>query len=93
MRSSVGSREGQQARGSALVRRAIYRYLVWGSAIAFGTIHLLNYDELTGPIDLILVLPQTLGGLVLAYTRTRLGLPLRWRSTARSMARWCASGF
>ena len=33
-----------------------------------------DYEELTGPIDLILVLPQTLGGLVLAYTRTRLGL-------------------
>jgi membrane protease YdiL (CAAX protease family) len=52
-----------------------YRYLVWGSAIAFGTAHLGNYDDLSGPLDLILVLPQTLGGLLLAYTRTRLGLP------------------
>jgi membrane protease YdiL (CAAX protease family) len=52
-----------------------YRYLVWGSAITFGTVHLMNYDDLSGPVDLILVLPQTLGGLVLAYTRTRLGLP------------------
>ena len=51
-----------------------YRHLVWGSSVAFGTIHLLNYDGPTGPIDLVLVLPQTLGGLVLAYTRTRLGL-------------------
>jgi membrane protease YdiL (CAAX protease family) len=51
-----------------------YRYFVWGSALAFGAIHLTNYDELTGPIDLLLVLSQTLGGLVLAYTRTRLGL-------------------
>ena len=51
-----------------------YRWFVWGSAIAFGTAHLTNYDGLSGPVDLILVLPQTLGGLVLAYTRTRLGL-------------------
>jgi membrane protease YdiL (CAAX protease family) len=51
-----------------------YRWFVWGSAIAFGTVHLMNYDDLSGPADLILVLPQTLGGLVLAYTRTRLGL-------------------
>jgi membrane protease YdiL (CAAX protease family) len=51
-----------------------YCHLVWGSSVAFGTVHLLNYDGLSGPIDLILVLPQTLGGLVLAYTRTRLGL-------------------
>jgi membrane protease YdiL (CAAX protease family) len=52
-----------------------YRHFVWGSAIVFGTVHLVNYDDLSGPVDLILVLPQTLGGLVLAYTRTRLGLP------------------
>jgi membrane protease YdiL (CAAX protease family) len=51
-----------------------YRYLVWGSTIAFGAVHLTNYEEFTGPLDLILVLSQTLGGLVLAYTRTRLGL-------------------
>ena len=51
-----------------------YRYFVWGSALVFGATHLANYEDLTGPVDLVLVLSQTLGGLVLAYTRTRLGL-------------------
>lgn len=48
--------------------------LVWGSSLAFGLIHLANFQSLGSPIDLMLVLSQTIGGLVLAYTRTRLGL-------------------
>ncbi len=47
---------------------------VWGSTIAFGLIHLGNFEEINTPLDVILVSSQTIGGLILAYTRTRLGL-------------------
>jgi membrane protease YdiL (CAAX protease family) len=47
---------------------------VWGSTLLFGLIHLGNYEPLTHPLGVLVVLPQTIGGLLLAYTRTRLGL-------------------
>ena len=51
-----------------------FALLVWGSTLLFGLIHLGNYEPLTHPVGLLVVLPQTIGGLLLAYTRTRLGL-------------------
>ncbi len=51
-----------------------FHWFVWGSSLAFGLIHLGNYEPLTHPLGLLVVLPQTIGGLLLAYTRTRLGL-------------------
>lgn len=48
--------------------------LVWGSTLLFGLIHLGNYEPLTHPLGVLVVLPQTIGGLLLAYTRTRVGL-------------------
>lgn len=51
-----------------------FHWLVWGSSLLFGLIHLGNYAPLTHPLGLLVVLPQTVGGLLLAYTRTRLGL-------------------
>ncbi|MEL7199705.1 MAG: CPBP family glutamic-type intramembrane protease [Pseudomonadota bacterium] len=51
-----------------------YGKLVWGSTIAFGLVHIPNYESFGSPLDLMLVASQTIGGLVLAYTRTRLGL-------------------
>ena len=53
---------------------ANFRWMVWGSTLAFGAIHLFNYEELSGPLDLLAVASQTMGGLVLAYTRLHLGL-------------------
>ncbi|MEM9502008.1 MAG: CPBP family glutamic-type intramembrane protease [Pseudomonadota bacterium] len=47
---------------------------VWLSSIAFGLMHILDFKGVTNIAHAIVVLPQTLGGLVLAYTRTRLGL-------------------
>ncbi|MEM7665279.1 MAG: CPBP family glutamic-type intramembrane protease [Pseudomonadota bacterium] len=47
---------------------------VWISSIAFGLMHILDFEGVTSIAHAIVVLPQTLGGLVLAYTRTRLGL-------------------
>lgn len=52
-----------------------FHWIVWGSSVAFGLIHLGNYEPLAHPLGLLVVLPQTFGGLLLAYTRTRLGLP------------------
>ena len=51
-----------------------FGWLVWGSTLLFGLIHLGNYEPLTHPLGVLVVLPQTIGGLLLAYTRTRLGL-------------------
>lgn len=50
-----------------------YGPIVYGSSIIFGAVHLTNFDEFS-ILHLMVVLPQTLGGLVLAFTRTRLGL-------------------
>lgn len=51
-----------------------FAVLVWSSTLLFGLIHLGNYEPLTHPLGVMVVLPQTIGGLLLAYTRTRLGL-------------------
>jgi membrane protease YdiL (CAAX protease family) len=51
-----------------------FHWFVWGSSLLFGLIHLGNYEPLTSPLGLLVVLPQTIGGLLLCYTRTRLGL-------------------
>jgi membrane protease YdiL (CAAX protease family) len=51
-----------------------FHWFVWGSSLVFGLIHLGNYEALAHPLGLLVVLPQTIGGLLLAYTRTRLGL-------------------
>jgi membrane protease YdiL (CAAX protease family) len=51
-----------------------FRWFVWGGALLFGLAHLGNYEPLSSPFGVLVVLPQTIGGLCLAYTRTRLGL-------------------
>jgi membrane protease YdiL (CAAX protease family) len=51
-----------------------FRWFVWGSTLLFGLTHLGNFEPLAHPLGLLVVLPQTIGGLLLAYTRTRLGL-------------------
>jgi membrane protease YdiL (CAAX protease family) len=56
---------------------AFIRYfggIVWAQALLFGAIHLGNYADLTNPLGLAVVLPQVLGGLLLAFIRTRAGL-------------------
>ncbi|MBB3775078.1 membrane protease YdiL (CAAX protease family) [Erythromicrobium ramosum] len=51
-----------------------FRWFVWGSSLMFGLIHLGNDDTPSGLLGLIAVTPQMIGGVLLAYTRTRLGL-------------------
>lgn len=51
-----------------------FRWMVWGSSLVFGLIHLGRFEALTHPLGVLVVLPLILGGLLLAYTRTRLGL-------------------
>lgn len=48
--------------------------LVWASTVVFALIHLGNYEALTHPLGVLVVTPQLIGGLFLAYVRTRLGL-------------------
>lgn len=51
-----------------------FRWMVWGSSLVFGLIHLGRFEPLTSPLGALVVAPLMLGGLLLAYTRTRLGL-------------------
>ena len=51
-----------------------FRWIVWGSSLVFGLIHLGRFEVLTHPLGVLVVLPLILGGMLLAYTRTRLGL-------------------
>lgn len=48
--------------------------LVWASSLLFAAIHLGNYTALTHPLGVLVVTPQLIGALCLAYVRTRLGL-------------------
>jgi membrane protease YdiL (CAAX protease family) len=50
-----------------------FHWIVWGSTLLFGLVHLGNHAALTNPFGILVVLPQTIGGLLLAYVRTRLG--------------------
>ena len=51
-----------------------FRWLVWGSSLGFALLHLGRYEALTHPLGVLVVAPLMLGGMLLAYTRTRLGL-------------------
>lgn len=51
-----------------------FPWIVWGSSVLFGLIHLGNFAPLESPLGVLVILPQTIGGALLAYTRTRLGL-------------------
>lgn len=51
-----------------------FRWMLWGSSLAFGLVHLGNFTGFGSPLGVLVVLPQTVGGLLLAYTLTRLGL-------------------
>lgn len=51
-----------------------FPWVVWASSLSFGLMHLTNFIGPYTPLDSVLVISQTLGGLLLAYTRTRLGL-------------------
>jgi len=66
------TRERRREIPSAFVRH--FGGIVWGQALLFGAIHLGNYAAPASPLGLAVVLPQVLGGLILAYIRTRAGL-------------------
>lgn len=51
-----------------------FRWFVWGSSLAFGALHLVNFNHLDSPVDAIIIAPEALGGLLLAYSRTHFGL-------------------
>jgi membrane protease YdiL (CAAX protease family) len=51
-----------------------FHWLVWGSCAVFALAHLGNSEPLTHPLGALVVAPQLIGGLFLAYVRTRLGL-------------------
>jgi membrane protease YdiL (CAAX protease family) len=60
-----------------------FHWLVWGSSLTFGLVHLGNFETLTHPLGVLVVAPLMLGGMLLAYTRTRLGL---WAAMAHHAA-------
>ncbi len=51
-----------------------FHWLVWGSSLVFGLIHVGNYAPMADVRGVLVVTSQLIGGLVLAYVRTRLGL-------------------
>ncbi|MFN3989668.1 MAG: type II CAAX prenyl endopeptidase Rce1 family protein [Erythrobacter sp.] len=51
-----------------------FALVVWGGSLVFGVLHLGIYQPVTHPLGLLVVAPQLIGGLLLAYVRTRLGL-------------------
>ena len=51
-----------------------FAVVVWGVSLVFGLVHLGNYAAPTNPLGVLVVAPQILGGVLLAYVRTRLGL-------------------
>lgn len=51
-----------------------FRWIVYTSALAFGLIHVGNYTDFEWGPDLLYILPQAVGGLLMTYTRLRLGL-------------------
>ena len=51
-----------------------FGWILWGSTIAFGLIHVASFSDFAWGPDLLYVLPQTIGGIMLAFTRLRLGL-------------------
>lgn len=54
--------------------RSNFRWFVWGSTLAFGAVHLTNFEGVSSPLDALLIPSQTAGALLLAYTRVHLGL-------------------
>lgn len=53
---------------------AHFTAIVWATTLAFGLVHLGNYTAIGHPVGVLVVLPQILGGVLLAYIRTRAGL-------------------
>jgi membrane protease YdiL (CAAX protease family) len=51
-----------------------FALLVWASSLFFAAIHLGNYEPLASPLGVLVVTPQLIGGVLLCYVRTRLGL-------------------
>jgi membrane protease YdiL (CAAX protease family) len=70
-----------------------FHWFVWASTLLFGLMHLGNYEALTHPLGVLVVLPQTIGGLLLAYTRTRLGLRAAMLHHAAYNAVWLAGDY
>lgn len=70
-----------------------FHWFVWATTLLFGLIHLGNFEPLTHPLGVLVVLPQTIGGLLLAYTRIRLGLGAAMAHHAAFNALWMASEY
>ncbi len=70
--SLTREREPMRAVPPAFIRH--FGWIVWAQALLFGLIHLGNFAAPASPLGLAVVLPQVLGGLLLAYIRTRAGL-------------------
>lgn len=70
-----------------------FHWFVWGSTLLFGLIHLGNFEPFTHPLGVLVVLPHTIGGLLLAYTRLRLGLAAAMAHHAAFNAVWMASEY
>ena len=61
-------------RQAAAVCRAAFPMIFWIAALVFAAFHLMNYPRVSAAM-LPMVLPQLWAGLMLGFTRQRIGLP------------------
>ena len=86
-------REPMRAVPPAFIRH--FGWIVWAQALLFGLIHLGNYAAPASPLGVLVVMPQVLGGLLLAYIRTRAGLAaaMGYHAGYNGLVLAAASGF
>ena len=86
-------REPMRAVPPAFIRH--FGWIVWAQALLFGLIHLGNYAAPASPLGVLIVMPQVLGGLLLAYIRTRAGLAagIAYHAGYNALVLAAASGF
>ncbi len=86
-------REPMRAVPPAFIRH--FGWIVWAQALLFGLIHLGNFAAPASPLGVLVVMPQVLGGLLLAYIRTRAGLAagIAYHAGYNGLVLAAASGF
>lgn len=86
-------REPMRAVPPAFIRH--FGWILWAQALLFGLIHLGNYAAPASPLGVLVVMPQVLGGLLLAYIRTRAGLAagIAYHAGYNGLVLAAASGF
>lgn len=60
--------------------RHLFPAVFWISSVAFGLMHVFNYEDPLRPAVLLMVIPQITGGMMLGYVRVKYGM---WANIAQ----------